>query len=257
MLSLGLSIFLFGFALRTFERPFVSPVLAKRFNFDYLLNCFWCVIVTMTTIGYGDIYPQTHLGRLVIVIACIWGIFILSLFVVTLNNTSQLTKEEAKAYEELVRDDNKIKEYLQNEGAKLITALFKLNLARKKKLKFKDKILKKMDLIGTANRHATIRKNLTKQIKGTNEILNEMHVDVGRELQELTNSVQPFKKGPSHVESLLEYQGEIDDMVVEFHENSRKLISLLKGLNQDQMKHLKELSDFNLNQNMKESQKIY
>ena len=115
----------------------------------------------MTTIGYGDIYPQTHFGRLVIVIACIWGIFVLSLFVVTLNNTSQLTKEEAKAYEELVRDDNKIKKYFQNEGAKLITALFKLNLARKKKLNFKDKILNKMDLIGTANRHAIIRKNLT------------------------------------------------------------------------------------------------
>jgi len=93
-ISLVLSIVVFGFAVRLFERPFSE-------DFDSVYNCFWNVIVTMTTIGYGDIYVQTHLSRLVIIAACIWGVFILSLFVVTLNNITELSNEEQQAYEEI------------------------------------------------------------------------------------------------------------------------------------------------------------
>ena len=45
-------------------------------------------------VGYGDIYPSTHFGRLGTILACVWGTFLLSLFVVTLNNVAELTKEE-------------------------------------------------------------------------------------------------------------------------------------------------------------------
>ena len=51
----------------------------------------WCVIVTMTTVGYGDFYPVTHLGRIVGVIASLWGAFIISLLMVTLSKPRGLT----------------------------------------------------------------------------------------------------------------------------------------------------------------------
>lgn len=60
-LSLGLSILFFGLIMRTLERPYFS--LKRANNFDTIYNSFWCVIVSMATIGYGDIYPVTLQGR--------------------------------------------------------------------------------------------------------------------------------------------------------------------------------------------------
>jgi Ion channel len=58
----------------------------------------------MTTVGYGDIYPVTHLGRLTTIFACIWGMFIISMIIVTLTSIITLSNEEEKAYNQLQED---------------------------------------------------------------------------------------------------------------------------------------------------------
>jgi len=52
----------------------------------------------MATIGYGDISPRTHLGRAVCVVGCVWGVFILSLFVVALTNTTNFEGKEQEVF---------------------------------------------------------------------------------------------------------------------------------------------------------------
>ena len=93
---LFLSIMFFGVALRAAERPFMK-VSGK--DWDYIWNGMWCIIVTMTTVGYGDFYPTTHLGRFIDVIACFWGTFLVSLMVLSLTISSELTPQERKAYD--------------------------------------------------------------------------------------------------------------------------------------------------------------
>jgi voltage-gated potassium channel len=44
----------------------------------------WLVVLTMTTVGYGDIVPVTDLGRLITIMACFLGTFIVSLSTVTI-----------------------------------------------------------------------------------------------------------------------------------------------------------------------------
>ena len=44
------------------------------------------MIVTMTTVGYGDYYPSSTLGRIIGIIACIFGIFLISMMIVTITN---------------------------------------------------------------------------------------------------------------------------------------------------------------------------
>ena len=48
----------------------------------------------MTTVGYGDMYPQTHGGRIAGVIAFIIGNFIVSLIIVALTNIVEFSDEE-------------------------------------------------------------------------------------------------------------------------------------------------------------------
>ena len=64
-----------GLCVRTVERPFyqhykpennelyTSP---KYRDFDYVWNVFWLVFVTMATVGFGDYYPITIFGRIII-----------------------------------------------------------------------------------------------------------------------------------------------------------------------------------------------
>jgi hypothetical protein len=83
-----ISIFVFGLALRTAERPYKEH---SKQDWDYLWNGMWCIIITMTTVGFGDFVPTTHLGRLIGVISCFWGTFLVSLMVVSLTLSSEFT----------------------------------------------------------------------------------------------------------------------------------------------------------------------
>ena len=56
-------------------------------------------MLTMTTVGYGDFYPRTYLGRFTIVISCFWGIFLISLMVVTLTNSILFSNEESRSFD--------------------------------------------------------------------------------------------------------------------------------------------------------------
>lgn len=56
----------------------------------------WLIIITMTTVGFGEGYPSTHLGRFIGVIACIIGMLLVSLMVVSLTLSSEMTPEESK-----------------------------------------------------------------------------------------------------------------------------------------------------------------
>ena len=67
-------------------------------NFQNLTTAMWLIIITMTTVGYGDYSPKTNFGRLVGVITAFWGVFFVSLFVVALTNTLEPDESEMRAF---------------------------------------------------------------------------------------------------------------------------------------------------------------
>jgi len=58
----------------------------------------WNIIITLTTVGYGDYAPRSDGGRIIGIITAFWGIFFLSLFVVALTNTLTLEDSELRAF---------------------------------------------------------------------------------------------------------------------------------------------------------------
>ena len=81
--------------LRIFERP-LSDVSGQ--NFHELWSSIWLVFVTMTTVGYGDIYPKSYGGRVLGAFMCLWGVLVVSLFVVTISETLEFNHAEKNSY---------------------------------------------------------------------------------------------------------------------------------------------------------------
>ena len=90
------SVFISGYSLRVYELPFST-------DYDEIRNSLWLVVVTMTTVGYGDLYPESDFGRIMGILVCFWGVFIVSIFVVTLTNKLAFDKNEEKTYDLLYR----------------------------------------------------------------------------------------------------------------------------------------------------------
>lgn len=92
-----ISIAIFSISVRIFERHFALSNSSQ--DYSYIWNSAWLVMLTMTTVGYGDFFPRTHIGRFIVVLACIWGIFIISMMIVTLSNFILFTNEEDRSFE--------------------------------------------------------------------------------------------------------------------------------------------------------------
>ena len=100
------SIVLFGYCIRNIEIAFMKDVPVEFFqDWTSLWNGFWCVTITVFSIGYGDFYPHTHLGRIIAVIACIWGTFLISLMVVAITNSLDFTPAQLRAYNEIKQEE--------------------------------------------------------------------------------------------------------------------------------------------------------
>jgi hypothetical protein len=78
----------------------------------------WNIIITMTTVGYGDYFPITDLGRFIIFIVSIWGVTIVSIMVVTLITTLSTSSLEQKSILVLERLD--MRENLRSSASNVL-----------------------------------------------------------------------------------------------------------------------------------------
>lgn len=87
-----------SFQLSKFNRSYVADDGQNPLDFRDLTNSYWVTIITMLTVGFGDGYPSTHLGRFIGVIACILGMLLTSLILVALTTITEFIPEEAKVF---------------------------------------------------------------------------------------------------------------------------------------------------------------
>lgn len=59
------------------------------------------VIVTLTTVGYGDISPKTYFGKFIVMFTALWGAVMISLVVVMVSKIFSMTESQEKALREI------------------------------------------------------------------------------------------------------------------------------------------------------------
>ena len=107
--ALIVNIFLFlmalivcSYNLRIFERYFD---IVNDYNLSNYLNDLWCVFITMTTVGYGDISPSSIFRRINIMISCMFGVFLVGLMVVSVTSYLNIEGIDSNIYQILLKSE--------------------------------------------------------------------------------------------------------------------------------------------------------
>jgi hypothetical protein len=101
-----MSCYCFGLAVKTFELYYWEnfPADSNGFqNWSFQWNAMWFIFVSMTTVGYGDLYPKTQLGRIITLIACLVGVYFVSMMMVFLNTKTNPSEKEEKVLKLITR----------------------------------------------------------------------------------------------------------------------------------------------------------
>lgn len=89
----------------------------------------WNVIITLSTVGYGELFPKTLCGRCVGIMICFWGVIILSIFVVTINSFLEFSMNEDKSFSLLI--NLLYKKQLKIEAIQLIERAYRYKMVKK------------------------------------------------------------------------------------------------------------------------------
>lgn len=125
--TLLISVSICGYIFRVFERPLSE---ASGQNFDRYDTACWCVIVTMTTVGYGDAFPKTMFGRLIGICVCLWGVLLVSLFVVSISDALEFNVPQKNAFNLIHRII--FRDQLKDQAAGAIISRYRIKLSERK-----------------------------------------------------------------------------------------------------------------------------
>ena len=148
---------IFSYDLRIYERYFDE---LNENNLGNYLNDIWCIFITMTTVGYGDISPKSFFGRLISVVTCLFGVFLVGLVVVSVTSYFNLEGIESNVYKILLKTKKMEK---RNKSALNSIVQYLKSI----------KELKKKEGLFLENNDNNIDNIVTKEKKKMNNVLNE------------------------------------------------------------------------------------
>lgn len=171
------TVFLAGYVIRNMERGYITQGWEGEY-FKYATNGWWCAIITMTTVGYGDVYPKTDIGRLFICVTGIVGLILISLYVAALNSAVSFNKQEFHSYLEIKRIKSNMR--IQHTASNIIKTAASM-LRAKKNHNLNSMFLIGMELKHLANHSIQSKHSLEKYI-APSEMLLEIEKKLERDI---------------------------------------------------------------------------
>ena len=203
-------------------------------------NSLWVIYDTMTTVGYGDYYIFSHLGRMIGVISCISGLFMVSLMIVFMKQFAELTHEEKKAYlfiKKITAVNN------ANDKAKnVIYELLKLRLCFFKKAKLKYRFVNIARLKHCVNLFKNKSKLASLDIIPVDETFKILEHKINNDIDKIKRNFQKLSNCNNILNSISNEQKE-----------QRKLLNKIKNREENLGRYLTDLN----NEILKSSIKIF
>jgi voltage-gated potassium channel len=78
--------------------------------FSSISNCMWLVIITISTVGYGDLSTVTVLGRLLSLLTAFIGLMISATLIGIVQERITLSDDENKVIQ-VLEEENRMKQY--------------------------------------------------------------------------------------------------------------------------------------------------
>ena len=180
----------------------------------------WLTFVTMTTVGYGDLVPSTHGGRLAMAFASVTGILLASLITAAITNLIVLTPQEQSASSTIEREQARLN--LRKTASMLIIAWWK-----KRKGKTLSRAQSKLD------KFVLRREFLELKLDTMQEISDLASMD--SKLDKVTKSVKDIE---AQLERIAEYLWTHDE-VIEMQQVSQEAVGRMGVSLSDPIRHVR------------------
>jgi hypothetical protein len=185
----------------------------------------------MATVGYGDYFAVTHLGRFISVIACFWGTFLISLMVLSLTISSEFTPQESKSFNKIKKDE--AEEEVKIKAANAIKFGIRLKIFLRKNPEASEK--KKSILINKFKSALIEFRTFSMKLKASEQdapielVLSRLNDKVTYVLDKIKNDCYVYKGINSKLEAAENNQKIISNSIEELYRLNELVISKVKS----------------------------
>lgn len=227
LINVGL---VFGILVRFFE----VLDLDNKDNFIGFSNGVWLIFIALTTVGYGEIYPKTHVGRIIVLMGVWMGTFLISVTIVAFTNLSTFSKDEHRSFTILKRYLVRIQ--LKKVAAKLIGNNFKKILVLRKQSNFTDDTSEYREL---KTLFFTLKRERNELVIALTELIRQLNSEYFKNEDDkfidlesqLDSSLKIIK---SNISALKKYYDQLNKQI-----STQKVIMLKQDLFIDEVKAMK------------------